>query len=178
MLRRKTVLLTTLYIGLVVGLPALLVLVVSQSFPIFGADPASGWQLRSYRLTVQPGGRYLLPFPSAFVVHQGSITLITYPLSELTGVQSQLLSEGKTYGMMTNRRSSIFNQQSSAVELILTQAIEPGAATQPTPTPQPIFSKGFNVNLLEQHFVTILPSREELEQIAVGYRQRLAKFST
>lgn len=170
---RKVLILAILYLGLVGGLSGLLLLGVTQNPALLGSAKAS-WQLKIQRLTLQPKGRYLLPYPSAFVVHKGQITLITYPLSELTGVQSNLLPEGDTYGMMTNRHSSVFNSQNSPVQLILVQALESATANAPTPTVSTVF-KGFSLEPLEQYGVQVLPSREELEGLATGYSQNLAK---
>lgn len=173
-LKYKIILLSILYVGLAVGLPGLLALVLWQSEEKVPPELKAGWQIRTSRLVIEPQGQFFLPTPSAFAVHRGPVTLLIYPTPDRAyNLQSQLINEGTSASTGTSYRYVLANQQSTAVEIVMTQAIAPGEINTPTVTPRASGSRNFKLEIMEQHFEQVLPGRNDLEQVANRFRMAL-----
>lgn len=174
MSRRKAFLVVGLYLGLAAGLPALLLLLISQNYSILNASSSSNWQVRTYQLVIEPQGRFFLPLPSAFVVHKGQATLIIYPLPDQFVSQLVYIGEGKTFATATLRRHALINEGKTPVEVVLVEMVTPQPLIPPpTITASANLNQGFNLKLLEQSDVPAVLSQVELEQIAADARQKL-----
>lgn len=176
MFKRKFILLSVVYASAALGVPLLLVLAISQSYPVFNSSAASsGWQMRSQLLVLQPEGQLILPPATAFVVNKGPVTLLTYPRLDSASLQSQLLPEGKSFVTLSGRRYSLINHGSGTVELVLTQVVPPMSVNAPTPTPRPGQDRGFNLVPLDQRYAPVQPSNDELETFVLLQRENLLK---
>ncbi len=166
MSKRKIIGLATLYLGIALGLPLLLILGISQFYPIFGdkEEQPTPWQLVTQRLIIQPQGQIILPPSSAFVPQKGAVTILYYPWLDHPTVRTQLLNEGTIFSTQSGQRYGLLNRENNPIEILLVSVRledNPNGLIAATPTPAP---KGYSLEVLSRRFLPGPMESNELKQ--------------